>query len=104
MKNIEKFRTLAGYTQAELGEKLGLSRVWISNLEKPDYFYINEEYIVKMCELFGCNRVELYGYDNFREKPQDDRQAMYLIKILSNFIEDSEAKEKFKKVLKEYGY
>lgn len=103
MKNIEKFRTVLGYTQAELGKKLGISRAWVSILERPNYFYIDEDYIEKMCELFNCNRVELYGYDNFREKPQTDEQALYLIKILSNFIENLETKEKLKKVLQEYG-
>ena len=104
MKNIEKFRALNNMTQKELGDKIGLSRVWISYIEKPNYFKIEEEYIEKMCEVFNVNKVELFGYENFRYLPEDESQAMYLIKILSNFIKDESTQKDLKEILKNYGY
>ena len=104
MKNIEKFRALNDMTQKQLGEELGLSRVWISMLEKPGYFNIEEEYVEKMCEIFNVSKVELFGFENFRYLPENDNQVMYLIKILYNFIEDESTKEMLEEVLVKYGY
>ena len=102
MKSIEKFRAINNMNQKELGDKLGLSRVWISNLERPGYFNIEEEYIEKMCEIFNVSKVELFGYENFRYLPENEAQALLLIKILTNFIDNEGLKEKMVDLLEWY--
>ena len=72
-KNLKTFREFAGWTQAELGEKLGMSKQNISNLENGrvkmtaiHYYalrYIFEPIVkeeVARCVLLGDGNV--YGY------------------------------------------
>jgi transcriptional regulator with XRE-family HTH domain len=78
-KNLKTFREFAGWTQAELGEKLGMSKANISNLETGKinmtvtYYYalrylfepiVREE--VARCVLLGDGNV--YGYKLVKEK------------------------------------
>jgi transcriptional regulator with XRE-family HTH domain len=72
-KNLKKFRKFAGWTQAELGEMLGMSKQNISNLENgrinmtPLHYYalrylfepiVREE--IARCIVLGDGNI--YGY------------------------------------------
>lgn len=78
-KNLKRFREFAGWTQAELGEKLGLSKQNISNLENGrinmtvlHYYalrYLFEPIVreeVARCILLGDGNI--YGYRPVKEE------------------------------------
>lgn len=61
-KNIKKFRSQAGYTQASLAKVLGVSDRTICSWE-IDRTEPNMEYVEKMCKVFDCKVSDLTGHN-----------------------------------------
>ena len=65
--NIKYYRKLNKMTQAELGEKLGLSRVaitsWESNRTRP-----NCGYVEALAQIFGIMKTDLLGTEYLSER------------------------------------
>ena len=59
-ENIARFRKLKGWTQAELGEKLGVSNQavskWESGMTSPDVMLLPA-----LADVFGCYIDELFS-------------------------------------------
>lgn len=65
-KNIKKFRLLKGWSQQQLGEKMGVSRQTITNWE-TDYRDPDLEKAFKLAEIFDISLEELLGQDNTKK-------------------------------------
>lgn len=89
--NIRYYRKLNKLSQAELGKKLGLSRVaitsWESNRTRP-----NSGYVEALARIFGINKTDLIGTEYLTE-----REA-YLVECFRHA--DEETKESILHLLK----
>lgn len=68
MNNIRDLRKRAGWTQEELGNKLGLSKNAISGYEKGNR-QPNPDILRKLSELFGVSVDTILGLDNAKPEP-----------------------------------
>ena len=92
MKNIKKFRYQLGLTQQELADRLGITRSHASFLEKKTTKTLAPETANKLCGLFGCSLVSLYGMENFKVEPKNDEEKIEMIRILIDSLESEELK------------
>ena len=100
-KNIKEFRTEKGLTQAELAEKIGVSRGAVYFWEKG----INEPtagYVVKLAKIFGVSVDELLSVEpceKWEVSPKEYELNLYfsrltteqqylIIKIEKEFLKD----------------
>ena len=97
MKNIKKFRYQLGFTQQELAIRLGITRSHASFLEKKTTKTLAPETASKLCDLFGCSLVSLYGMENFKVEPKNDEERVEMIKVLIESLESEELKNEFQK-------
>lgn len=89
MRNIRKFRGMVGLTQTELANKIGKARAWVNYLENNDSCVrITDETRDKLCEALDCSIIQLYGFDNFIYKPQNDKDIYDLILMLLSTAKD----------------
>ena len=69
---LTRVRNLRGYTQAQMAEKLGISRSTYTNYERgnrsPDL-----ETLEHISDVLGCTLDELFG----RSKAESDREVQY---------------------------
>ena len=88
MSNFKKYRGLAGLTQGEAAEKLGMTRVGLASIEGGyNHFYVRKVTLDKMCELYGTTPIKLYGQDNFKVKPETLEEIDYMIEVLNKMKE-----------------
>ena len=97
MKSIKKFRYQLGFTQQELANRLGITRSHASFLEKKTTKTLAPETAEKLCGLFGCSLMALYGIENFKIEPKNDEEKIEMIKILIESLESEELKNEFQK-------
>ena len=82
--NIRKLRVQAGLSQIKLAELVGVSRYTIIQLEAPNTKKIlTEKLSNKMCEIFKCSKIELYGMSIFRLPIETDEDKQKVIEILT---------------------
>lgn len=60
MNRIRELRQSMGWTQAQLGARVGMAKTTISGYEKGDH-QVDPEMICKLCDLFGCTSDYLLG-------------------------------------------
>ena len=60
MNRIRELRQSIGWTQAQLGARVGMAKTTISGYEKGDH-QVDPEMICKLCDLFGCTADYLLG-------------------------------------------
>lgn len=63
-ERIKERRTTLGYTQEELGNKLGLQKSAIAKYENGRVENLKRSVILKMAEALGCTPSYLMGYDD----------------------------------------
>lgn len=73
-ENIKKYRLEMGWTQEELGKKIGKQKSVIAKYESGDVENIKRSTILKMSELFHVAPSILMG---FTEKQQSDYEEGY---------------------------
>lgn len=82
--NIRKLRGQAGMSQIDLAQKIGVNRATIIQLEASN----NEKVITKrladkLCEVFNCGLIELYGMSIFRIPLETEEDKMKVIEMLN---------------------
>jgi DNA-binding XRE family transcriptional regulator len=82
--NVRKLRGQAGLSQIELAKLIGVTRYTIIQLEASD----NEKVITKrladkLCEVFNCSLIELYGMSIFRIPLETEEDKMKVIEMLN---------------------
>ena len=92
--NLKVYRGKLGLSQKELGEKLGVTRITIINVENGNSCFTKNT-ISKACEMFECTPVELMGEDCLKIIPTNDDDCLKLINIIVKKIENTEIKEVF---------
>lgn len=103
MVNIKKYRGYYNMSQDDLAKKLNVTRSMVCYLESKEIKDLSDEYKRKLCEIFQCNVVDLYGLDNFKELPSNDSEILTTIKFLSTLIENVKLKEEITDgILKRY--
>ena len=60
MNRIRDLRTAAGWTQAQLGARIGAVKSTVSGYEKEQH-YLDTPTIHALCDLFGCTADYLLG-------------------------------------------
>lgn len=60
MNRIRELRQEKGWTQTQLGARVGMAKTTISGYEKGDH-QVDPEMICKLCDLFGCTADYLLG-------------------------------------------
>lgn len=60
MNRIRELRQSMGWTQAQLGARVGMAKTTISGYEKGDH-QVDPEMICKLCDLFSCTADYLLG-------------------------------------------
>lgn len=90
MSNVKKLRVSKGWTQQQLADKIGVSRVTIVNIENHLYSTVNSKVIDKLCEVFEVDAIRLLGTDNFRVLPETKEDIEWLIEELHKELEQWE--------------
>ena len=93
MLNIKKYRGLAGISQQELGDRVGLTRQSICMIESSECNHITFENAKKISEVLNCSVFDLYGLDNLRYLPENDEQVSKLIKLIFTLFKDENNKK-----------
>lgn len=93
-ENIKKIRRQSGYTQAELGKKLGVSAVMISQWERGER-NPKAENIKRIANVFNINDKLITGKDSkimshpaFAEKKTENKKSQSLGKGLAELFPD----------------
>ena len=60
MNRMKELRQEKGWTQTQLGARVGMAKTTISGYEKGDH-QVDPEMICKLCDLFGCTADYLLG-------------------------------------------
>lgn len=60
MNRIRELRQSMGWTQTQLGARVGMAKTTISGYEKGDH-QVDPEMICKLCDLFSCTADYLLG-------------------------------------------
>lgn len=101
MKNIKKFRTLKNIDQKDLAKLLGVSRTSLSYFENG-VVQPREKTFKKMCDIFECTEIELYGTEVFRTKPKTEKDILDILKALSYLSPNAELQEAIKNLYLTY--
>ena len=77
MNRLRELRQSRGWTQAQLGKRIGLAKTTISGYEKEDH-HLDPPTILILCELFGCTADYLLGRSESRLPVISDEDARLL--------------------------
>ena len=77
MNRIRELRQARGWTQAQLGARVGMVKTTISGYEKGDH-QIDPAMIFKLCDLFGCTADYLLGRSEVLSPAMSDADAQLL--------------------------
>lgn len=102
MINVRKYRAMLGLTQDQLAQKLNCSRTNVVYLESDDCNSLSKENEQKLCEIFNCDIIDLYGLDNLKHIPQNDKQRINLIISIYKEIQSNESREKLVNIIRGY--
>ena len=82
--NIRNLRKEKGLTQIELANLVDVSRYTIIQLEAPNTQKVLTKRLAnKMCEIFKCSKVELYGMSIFRLPIETEEDKQKVIEMLT---------------------
>ena len=81
--NIKQLRVERGLTQAQLAEKLKISRTSMINIENRTYSGIDKKILQRLCEFFNASPVKILGLQNLRDEPQTEEEIDWLIEELN---------------------
>lgn len=82
MRNIKILRGKTGMTQQEVADKLGITRVYMTNLESDLTTSLSNELTEKFCELFEVKEYQLLGINNLKYIPKTKEELEEFIEIL----------------------
>lgn len=77
MNRIRDLRTAAGWTQAQLGARIGAVKSTISGYETEQHF-LDTPTINSLCDLFGCTADYLLGRSESLQPVLTDQQLRLL--------------------------
>lgn len=77
MNRIKDLREACGWTQAQLGKRLGVERTAVSNYEREDR-QLSPAVIHQLCDLFGCTSDYLLGRSSTPQPVITDADAEIL--------------------------
>lgn len=77
MIRLRELRLAQGWTQAQLGSKIGLAKTTISGYEKGDHF-LDPPTIAALCRIFGCTSDYLLGISDTSLPAVTTEQAEFL--------------------------
>ena len=93
MKMSERIKALRdeyGFTQDELGEKLGVQKSAIAKYENGRVENIKRSTIVKMAKIFDCDPCYILGYTDQRRKLTASEREGELMTLFSEMNEDGQ--------------
>lgn len=79
--NLAKYRGKHGFTQEQIGEKLGVTKANISYIEKK---HLSVKQAKKCAEILGENVFDILGLDVFTIIPTTEEDKNILIKTINN--------------------
>lgn len=94
MSNVKKLRVSKGWTQQELADKIGVSRITIVNIENHFYANVKSQIIDDLCEIFDVNAIKLLGIDNLKRLPETKEELEWLIEELHKELEEWDLEKK----------
>lgn len=77
MNRLRDLRVAQGWTQAELGKKIGLAKTTISGYESESH-YLDPPTIHALCDLFGCTADYLLGRSELQHPAVTDEDVLLL--------------------------
>ena len=77
MNRLRDLRVAQGWTQAELGKKIGLAKTTISGYESESH-YLDPPTIHTLCDLFGCTADYLLGRSELQHPVVTDDDVLLL--------------------------
>ena len=77
MIRLRELRQAQGWTQAQLGKRVGLAKTTISGYEKEDH-QLDPTTIHVLCDLFGCTSDYLLGRSDTQLPAMTDEEARLL--------------------------
>lgn len=77
MNRIKELRQAAGWTQSQLGEKIGAVKSTVSEYESEKH-QLDPALICALCDIFGCTADYLLCRSDSRFPPLTDEQARLL--------------------------
>ena len=83
-ERIKERRTFMGYTQEELGEKLGLQKSAIAKYENGRVENIKRSVIANMAKLLECSPSYLMGWDEDEQSKDASQKIMRYYNQLNN--------------------
>lgn len=89
MNRLRDLRQSRGWTQAQLGKRIGLAKTTISGYEKEDH-HLDPPTINLLCDLFGCTSDYLLGRSDSRFPTVTDHQARVLAAYDAASLRDRE--------------
>lgn len=88
MREVRKLRGYNSMTQIDLAKLLGVTRTTVAAIENPNTKKLSKNMTEKLCKIFNCSAVGLYGLDNLIEKPKDDDDRLLMINAIANTMDD----------------
>ena len=77
MNRIRELREVNGWTQAQLGKRIGVAKTTITGYEREDR-QPTPATICALCDLFGCTSDYLLGRSDFRDPVVANEDAQLL--------------------------
>ena len=77
MNRIRELRQSMGWTQTQLGARVGMAKTTISGYEKGDH-QVDPEMICRLCDLFDCSADYLLCRSTVRKPTFTDEEARLL--------------------------
>ena len=77
MNRIRELRQSMGWTQTQLGARVGMAKTTISGYEKGDH-QVDPEMICRLCDLFDCSADYLLCRSTVRNPTFTDEEARLL--------------------------
>ena len=77
MNRLRDLRVAQGWTQAELGKKIGLAKTTVSGYESESH-YLDPPTIHVLCDLFGCTSDYLLGRSESQQPVVTDADVLLL--------------------------
>ena len=92
-KKIKELRTSKGWTQEELGNKVGVNRAAVNKWETGRVQNIKRSTIAKLAEVFDVDPIVLLGYANGQGATQDQYTAeeLELIEVYRSLNDEGKA-------------
>ncbi|MBR3208855.1 MAG: helix-turn-helix transcriptional regulator [Bacilli bacterium] len=87
MNNVKMYRGLAGLSQKELAERVGITRQGLVFIENGRSWLINRKILTKICEELNVSKPRILGLENFKYIPETKEDADYMISLMEKLKE-----------------